>query len=164
MAAGMRNPASVAVDGAGNVFISDPYNGRIRMVNPSGIINTITGSGVRSSTGEGVLATTATLGGVTSGGYGLAIGPNGSVYLADTLGETGRKLAPNVASQLKIVSGNNQSAAVGTQLPDPLRQSRRNGCHQVAGAADLSRRLGRRRMPPAGSADWQATRPAANAR
>jgi uncharacterized protein (TIGR03437 family) len=120
-AAGLRAVSSVAVDTAGDVFIGDPDNGRIRMVDSSGVITTVAGSGVRSSTGAGVPATTATLGGLTfDAGYGMAAGPNGAMYFADTLGETVRALTLNTASALTIVSGNNQSSTIGTQLPNLL--------------------------------------------
>ena len=38
----LNNPTSVAIDGTGNIFIADRYNNRIRKVNTSGIISTIT--------------------------------------------------------------------------------------------------------------------------
>jgi uncharacterized protein (TIGR03437 family) len=120
-AAGLGLVSSIAVDAAGDVFIGDPNNGRIRMVNPSGVITTVAGSGVRSSSGSGVLATTASLGGLTfDAGYGMAFGPNGAIYFADTLGETVRALTPNTASAVTIAAGNNQSSTIGTPLPNLL--------------------------------------------
>lgn len=119
-AASLENVASVGLDSAGNLFIGDPGNARIRMVNSSGIISTVAGSGTPSSAGDGGPATAATLGGPVTSGYGFTFGPAGVVYFADTLGEEIRKLTPSVASQLNIVSGNNQSGATGTQLPNPL--------------------------------------------
>ena len=43
--AGLNNPDGVAVDKAGNLYISDTLNHRIRMVNTAGIISTIAGTG-----------------------------------------------------------------------------------------------------------------------
>ncbi len=118
--AALQSVPAIAVDSTGQIFIADPGNGRIRMVNTSGTISTIAGSGTRSSTGDGGLATSATLGAPVDTGYGIAVGPGGVVYFADYIGEEIRKLTPNIASQLKIVSGNNQSGAATTQLPNPL--------------------------------------------
>ena len=55
-------PCGLAVDGAGNIFISDRANGRIRRVDAAtGIITTVAGSGVRGYSGDGGLATQASL-------------------------------------------------------------------------------------------------------
>jgi RHS repeat-associated protein len=52
----LRYPADVAVDKAGNLFIADGQ-GRVRKVDPSGIITTVAGNGTSSYAGDGVLAT-----------------------------------------------------------------------------------------------------------
>ena len=49
----LNNPQSVSMDAAGNLFISDNTNNKIRMVNTSGIISTIAGSGQASQLGLG---------------------------------------------------------------------------------------------------------------
>jgi len=49
----LNYPQGVAVDGAGNVYIADTYNQRIRMVNAAGIIATIAGNGFGAGTGYG---------------------------------------------------------------------------------------------------------------
>ena len=117
-AATMRWPTGIAVDGAGNVIFGDLNNGRIRMVDPYGVITTIAGTGTLSYSGDGGLATAATLGGVVPSG--LALGPGGVVYFTDYANMVVRKLVPNAPSQVKIVFGNNQSGQVGTQLPAAL--------------------------------------------
>jgi uncharacterized repeat protein (TIGR01451 family) len=53
-------PYGVAVDAAGNLYIADYDNERIRQVNPAGIINTIAGNGNYSYGGDGGLALGAT--------------------------------------------------------------------------------------------------------
>ena len=43
----LYSPADVAVDGAGNLYIADTGNHRIRRVDPTGTITTIAGTGAR---------------------------------------------------------------------------------------------------------------------
>src|SRR3989442_10483444 len=52
-------PYGVAIDGSGNVLISELNNGRIRKVSTSGIISTVAGSANRGFAGDGGPATSA---------------------------------------------------------------------------------------------------------
>src|ERR1035441_11051797 len=60
-AAQLNFPTGVAADAAGNVFIADTFNNRIRKVSVNGIITTVAGSGVRGFGGDGGPATAAPL-------------------------------------------------------------------------------------------------------
>ncbi len=60
-AARLFNPSGVAVDWAGNVYIADNGNNRVRKVATTGIITTIAGTGSTSYGGDGGPATAATL-------------------------------------------------------------------------------------------------------
>ncbi len=75
----LYNPTGVATDAAGNLYIADKSNNRIRKVATSGIITTIAGTGANGNTGDGGPATTATL----ANPYGLAVDGAGNVYIAD---------------------------------------------------------------------------------
>ncbi len=68
---------SVAADAAGNLYVADYTYGRIRKVDPSGIITTIAGTGTPGYTGDGGAATAAEINCV----YGLAVDGAGNIYL-----------------------------------------------------------------------------------
>src|ERR1700744_2066758 len=61
LAASLRNPNRVYVDGAGNIYIADAGNNVIRMVNTTGIISTIAGTGAAGFSGDGGPALSAEL-------------------------------------------------------------------------------------------------------
>ena len=60
-AAELYNPTFLSTDAAGNVFISEPSDFRIRGVDHNGVIHTVAGTGVAGSSGDGGPATAATL-------------------------------------------------------------------------------------------------------
>ena len=73
-------PTGVAVDAAGNAYIADQSNQRIRVVVAStGIITTIAGNGVGGFSGDGGTGTSAELTNPT----GVAVDAAGNVYIAD---------------------------------------------------------------------------------
>ena len=57
----LNQPTGVAVDAAGNLYIADPQDQRVRKVNASGTITTLAGTGVRDYSGDGGPASAATL-------------------------------------------------------------------------------------------------------
>jgi hypothetical protein len=83
-------PASVALDGAGNLYIADSAHNRVRMVAAAtGLISTIAGSGSVGYTGENVAASTATL----NTPSGVALDGAGNLYIADSGNNVVRKVA-----------------------------------------------------------------------
>jgi sugar lactone lactonase YvrE len=70
--------ASIALDAQGNLYISDSYNARIRMIDRHGIITTFAGSGEPAYSGDGGPATAAAIGRPT----GLAFDAEGNLYVA----------------------------------------------------------------------------------
>jgi len=74
----LYGPYGLAVDSAGNVFIADYYNNRVRKIGTDGIIHTVAGGG--SSSQDGVPGTSAQLNGPTQ----LAVDSAGNVFIADT--------------------------------------------------------------------------------
>jgi len=68
----------VAVDGAGNLFILDTYNSRIRKVSSDGIITTVAGNGSQDFSGDGGPATSAAIGAP----QGVAVDSAGSLFIS----------------------------------------------------------------------------------
>ena len=75
----LNYPAAVAVDKAGNVYIADTGNHRIRRVDTSGTITTIAGTGEPGYGGDGGPAAEAQL----ASPIALAVDSSGNIYIAD---------------------------------------------------------------------------------
>jgi sugar lactone lactonase YvrE len=58
----LRSPRGLATDASGNVYISDSFNNRVRVVNSGGTINTFAGNGTYGDSGDGGQATNAEVG------------------------------------------------------------------------------------------------------
>ena len=82
-------PSGVAVDGAGNIYIADGGNNRIRKIDAAtGIISTIAGTGERGYSGDGGPATEARL----SFPNDVAVDAGGNVYVSDNSNHRIRKV------------------------------------------------------------------------
>ena len=101
--AGLNSPAGVAIDGAGNVYIADPNNSRIRIVDTSGIITTVVGSGSLFSSGDGGPAVSASV----FDPWDVVTAPAGSVFLTerdfDLEGNRVRKV--NASGDITTIAG-----------------------------------------------------------
>jgi sugar lactone lactonase YvrE len=78
----------IAVDNAGNVFIADRDNNRIRKVTAAGIVSTIAGNGTAGFGGDGGMATAAQL----NSPKAVAVDGAGNIYIADWLNQRIRKV------------------------------------------------------------------------
>jgi sugar lactone lactonase YvrE len=86
-------PSGVAVDPAGNLYIADTQNFRIRKVTAGGTISTIAGTGLGSYGGDNGPATSASI----SGPYGLTLDGNGDLFIAEYLGNRVREIQSNLS-------------------------------------------------------------------
>jgi uncharacterized protein (TIGR03437 family) len=77
-AARLNSPASMAFDGAGNLYFVDFSNFRIRKITPAGVISTVGGTGRFSLSGDGGLGTATDI-----YGYWLAVARDGTIYVGD---------------------------------------------------------------------------------
>ena len=78
--ASLNFPSGLAVDGSGNLYISDSFNYRVRRVDAAtGVITTVAGDGIRGFSGDGGPATSASL----NVPWGVAVDTSGNVYIAD---------------------------------------------------------------------------------
>ncbi len=84
----LYSPRGVAVDGAGNLYIADTLNNRIRKVDSTGAITTIVGTGESGFGGDGGLASQAQL----YSPRGVAVDGAGNLYIADSDNHRIRKL------------------------------------------------------------------------
>ncbi len=98
-------------DGHGNLYISDVYNNRIRKINSAGIISTVAGIGTGSLTevdsGDGGLATDASLGGPS----GLALDNAGNLYFTEYYTHNIRKI--NSMGIITTIAGNDTAGYRG---------------------------------------------------
>lgn len=79
-AATFNQPSDVAVGPDGSIYVADTYNHAVRVIKPDGTIDTFAGTGVRGFAGDGGPADQAQL----DRPYGVGVGPDGTVYIADT--------------------------------------------------------------------------------
>jgi uncharacterized protein (TIGR03437 family) len=86
----LNKPVGVTIDAAGNVYVADTNNSRIRKITTDGIITTIAGKGGANYGGDGGNATDA----VMSFPRSVAVSSNGTVYIADTNNHVIRTLVP----------------------------------------------------------------------
>ncbi|SVE03033.1 uncharacterized protein METZ01_LOCUS455887, partial [marine metagenome] len=87
----LNGPLGVAFDTGGNLYIGDYYNEKIRKVDTSGNISTVAGTGTRGYSGDGGLATAATLYYPSV----LTVDKSGNIYFCDSGNEGIRKIWKN---------------------------------------------------------------------
>jgi sugar lactone lactonase YvrE len=87
-AATFKNPSGVATDGAGNIYVADYGNHKIRKITPAGVVTTLAGSGTAGAVdGTGITAS-------FKNPYMLVVDATDNIYVADNGNHKIRKITP----------------------------------------------------------------------
>lgn len=98
--AAMSDPNGIALDAAGNLYIADTNNHRIRKVDLAGIITTVAGTGTAGFSGDGGAATSAEL----DAPFGVRADTVGNLFIADSNNNVIRKV--DLTGKISTVAGN----------------------------------------------------------
>jgi sugar lactone lactonase YvrE len=111
--AALNNPSDVRVDGAGNIFIADYDNSRVReVVASTGNIQTVAGNGTYGYSGDGGPATSAQLNGPRS----VTVDGSGNVFIADIGNSRIREVVASTGT-IQTVAGNGTDGSSGDGGP-----------------------------------------------
>jgi len=117
VAAGLNDPAALAVSESGTLYIADQSNNRVRAIDlATGLMRTVAGTGSASYNGDGIPATEADL----AGPSGLALGKDGTLFIADTFNGRIRAVDP-VTGLIRTVVGDGGEYRYqgGVESPSP---------------------------------------------
>jgi sugar lactone lactonase YvrE len=116
ISASFSGPSGVAVDAAGNVYVADAYNNRIRKISSGGVVTTLAGNTPGFVNGTGTSASFYSP-------QGIAVDGVGNIYVADKLNSVIRKISPGGVVSTFAGSGaqgsaNGQAALASFSSPD----------------------------------------------
>ncbi len=103
----LNTPTGAALDGAGNLYIADTNNHRIRKVDTAGVITTVAGTGTAGDSGDGGPATSAQL----NRPFGVNVDNSGNLYIAGNFNHRIRKV--DTAGVITTVAGTGSSGFSG---------------------------------------------------
>jgi sugar lactone lactonase YvrE len=99
------NPSGLEVDVAGNVYVADRNNHRIRKITPAGVVTTVAGKGTAGRVNGS--AADATF----NQPYGIAVGTDGSLIVGDLANNLVRKI--DAQGQVTTVAGTSSGYSDG---------------------------------------------------
>lgn len=111
VSADLFSPSAVTIDKAGNIYVSDSGNHRIRRISPNGLITPYAGTGSLGSSGDGGPAISATL---NSPGA-IAFDSKGNLFVADTGNNRVRRISTD--GVITTVAGNGNDVMAGDGGP-----------------------------------------------
>ena len=143
-------PSSVMQDTHGNIFISDQANFRIRMIDPSGIIHTVCGTGTAGYTGDGGPALPAQLsspkGQSAAPASRLVLDAQNRIYIADTGNHCIRVI--DTDGSIRTIAGNGTAGYSGDGgAGHPCTAEHAQRCRRHPGRHPLHRRHDEQRRP-----------------
>ncbi len=103
----VNGPRATLAAPDGSIYVSDTYNHRVRRIDSAGLIHTVAGTGEPTFGGDGGPATKAAL----FMPYGLAMGSDGSLYIADSGNNRVRKVAKD--GTISTVAGDGFAGLAG---------------------------------------------------
>jgi sugar lactone lactonase YvrE/pimeloyl-ACP methyl ester carboxylesterase len=109
----LNKPVDLTTDRAGNIYVSDVSNARVRKINvDTGIISTFAGNGINGFSGDGGPATDAAL----SFPNGIKFDPAGNLFFADSLNNRIRRI-DGITGVITTVAGTGVSGFSGDGGP-----------------------------------------------
>ena len=120
----LNGPSRLTFDAAGNLYIADSGNNRIRKVTPQGVISTVAGNGQQGNQGDGGQATAARL----RNPYDVAVTADGTMYIADRGNHKVRKVTPG--GVISTFAGSGSAGYNGDDIA--ATSARLNNPHSVA--------------------------------
>ena len=122
--AGLNEPAALAVSDSGVLYIADQSNNRVRAVDlATGMIRTVAGTGTAAYNGDGVAATETGL----AGPGGLALAPDGTLFIADSFNGRIRAVDPVTGFIRTVVGDGGEYRYQGPDEPPSRSLSRPSG-------------------------------------
>ncbi len=121
LSAQLNQPAGLAADAHGNLFVADTGNHCVRMITPDGFIQTVAGTGSAGLSGDGGAGPLAQLNAPSA----VAVDATGAVWIADTGNNRIRKLTPGAVTPpaqqvLPLVVVNGASWLAGPVAPGEI--------------------------------------------
>jgi sugar lactone lactonase YvrE len=98
-AARFNQPAGLAIDASGNLYIVDNGNRTVRMMTPAGSVSTLAGTALRTGSADGFGALAS-----FKDPYHVAVDASGSLYVTDCGNHTIRMLTPQVGTGLVTIT------------------------------------------------------------
>lgn len=107
----LTEPCGLAFDAAGNLYVADSGNNRVRRIRGDGRIFTVAGTGGEGFSGEGRTATRALL----DSPRRVAVAPDGALYIADSLNHRIRRVGRD--GRIGTVAGTGEQSFSGDGGP-----------------------------------------------
>lgn len=127
----LHNPSYIAISPAGEIYIPDWSNHRVRKIDLSGIISTVAGNGAAGYSGDGSAAVAASL----NAPCGIAFDNFGNYYISDVANHLIRKV--NSSGVISTVAGNNTYGFSGDNGPATNAQLSNAICAGISPVGNL---------------------------